>query len=111
MKDKKNNKLFDSLNKGLNEAISFSKGDSNIKLKQTSISIPKLPNFKGKDIKNIRVKLHLTQSIFANTLGVSEKTVEAWESGRNVPQGPAQRMLFVLKNNSNALDVLGIKVQ
>ncbi|MCW7490999.1 transcriptional regulator [Leptospira meyeri] len=110
MKKQSNDKLFNSLKKGLNEAIEFSEGNSNLKFKQTSISVPKLPNFKGKDIKNIRTKLHLTQSVFANTLGVSEKTVEAWESGRNIPQGPAQRMLFVLKNNSDPLDVLGIKV-
>jgi|JI9StandDraft_1071089.scaffolds.fasta_scaffold741975_2 putative transcriptional regulator len=110
--NKKNNqdKLFISLKKGLNEAIEFSGGNSEFKLNQTLVSIPKLPNYKGKEIKNIRNKLHLTQSLFANTLGVSEKTVEAWESGRNIPQGPAQRMLFVLKNNSNALDFLGIKV-
>jgi putative transcriptional regulator len=108
----KNNsdKLFNILKKGLNEAIEFSEGKSNIKLNQNIVSVPKLPNYKGKEIKNIRIKLNLTQSLFANTLGVSEKTVEAWESGRNIPQGPAQRMLFVLKNNSNALDFLGIKV-
>ncbi|MCG6142786.1 MULTISPECIES: helix-turn-helix domain-containing protein [Leptospira] len=110
MKNDSNSKLFKSLKKGLNEAIDYSDGNSTSPLKQTLISVPKLPNYKGKDIKSIRTKLHLTQSVFANTLGVSEKTVEAWESGRNTPQGPAQRMLFVLKNNSNPLDILGIKV-
>ncbi|EKO34356.1 hypothetical protein LEP1GSC161_3268 [Leptospira santarosai str. CBC1416] len=42
-------------------------------------------------------------------MGVSAKTIEAWESGKNIPQGPAQRMLFILKNNSKALNILGIK--
>ena len=108
-KEKNENKLFNSLKKGLEESLDFSKSNSKVKLKQTSLSIPELPSFKGKEIKSIRNKLNLSQAMFANTLGVSEKTVEAWESGRNIPQGPAQRMLFVLKNNSNALYFLGIK--
>ena len=49
----KNNsdKLFNSLKKGLNEAIEFSEGKSNIKLNQNIVSVPKLPNYKGKEIK------------------------------------------------------------
>ncbi|BDA80219.1 hypothetical protein LPTSP3_g31490 [Leptospira kobayashii] len=104
-----NDKLFNSLVKGLNDAIDYSNGKNVHGVQAKIVSIPKLPTFKGKEIKSIRNKLHLTQTIFAQTLGVSEKTIEAWESGRNIPQGPAQRMLFVLKNNSNALDVLGVK--
>ena len=30
---------------------------------------------------------------------VSTKTVEAWEAGRNIPDGPARRMLSMLKQD------------
>ncbi len=47
--------------------------------------------------------MKLTQHSFALVMGVSIKTVEAWESGKNVPQGPAQRMLDILSKEENAL--------
>lgn len=106
---KENSKLFNSLVKGLNEAIEYSEGKRVSGIKEHQISIEKLPEFKAREIRNIRTKLHLTQNLFAQAIGVSVKTVEAWESGRNIPQGPAQRMLFILKNNSKALSLLGIK--
>ena len=38
----------------------------------------------------------MTQSVFANYLGVSKKTVEAWELGRTHPTGPANRLIEML---------------
>ena len=45
----------------------------------------------------------MTQNLFAQTLGVSVKTVEAWEANKNIPQGPAQRILFALYNNPESV--------
>ena len=39
----------------------------------------------------------MTQVLFAGFMGVSPKTVEAWEAGRNMPDGPARRILAMLK--------------
>ncbi|WP_420912590.1 helix-turn-helix domain-containing protein [Leptospira santarosai] len=89
--------------------MGMSKGKKISGVKAQIIEIQKLPTFKGKEIRNIRTNLRLTQNTFAQALGVSAKTIEAWESGKNIPQGPAQRMLFILKNNSKALSILGIK--
>ena len=38
----------------------------------------------------------MTQSVFAAYMGVSKKTVEAWECGRTHPTGPVFRLLDVL---------------
>ena len=35
----------------------------------------------------------MSQKVFAGYLGVSEKAVEAWEAGRNRPEGAACRLL------------------
>ena len=35
-------------------------------------------------------------NVFANYLGVSKKTVEAWELGRTHPTGPAYRLIDIL---------------
>ena len=38
----------------------------------------------------------MTQGVFASYMGVSKKTVEAWECGRTHPTGPAFRLLDIL---------------
>ena len=38
----------------------------------------------------------MTQSVFAKYMGVSPKTVEAWELGRTHPTGPAYRLIDIL---------------
>jgi putative transcriptional regulator len=42
---------------------------------------------------------------------VSKKTVEAWESGRNEPQGPAQRILMLLEKDNKFLEKYELIVQ
>jgi len=37
--------------------------------------------------------------VFAYYMGVSQKTVEAWESGRTHPTGPVFRLLYLLDND------------
>lgn len=49
--------------------------------------------YEASEIKEIRNGLGMTQAVFALFMGVSKKTVEAWESGRNMPDGPARRLL------------------
>jgi putative transcriptional regulator len=95
--------IFDSVSKGLNEAINYEKGNTDGIRKRVVTVIP-VPQYKGIEIKKIREELKITQANFAELMGVSIKTVEAWETGRNIPQGPAQRMLDLLKNES---DIVG----
>ena len=42
----------------------------------------------------------MTQTVFANYMGVSKKTVEAWELGRTHPTGPAYRLLDILASGN-----------
>ena len=90
------NKVFDSIMKGLSESLEYAKGDTS-KARRLSVTVASLPSYHDKEIKVIREGLNLSQKNFAFVLGVSQKTVEAWESGRNVPQGTAQRFLQMLK--------------
>ena len=90
------NKAFESIMQGLSESLDYVKGDSS-KAKKVSVTVAELPQYHDKEIKEIRENLNLSQKNFAFVLGVSQKTVEAWESGRNIPQGIAQRFLQVLK--------------
>jgi putative transcriptional regulator len=113
MKETKENsrtkkEISSSIIRGLNQALAHSKGDKSYTLSERKHSISPLPNYKSEEIKIIRKRLNLSQNLFALALGVSKKTVEAWESGRNIPQGPAQRILFIIKNNPVILNDLKI---
>lgn len=56
-----------------------------------------LRDYEACEIKEIRNSLGMTQAVFALFMGVSKKTVEAWESGRNMPDGPARRLLAMVQ--------------
>lgn len=59
------------------------------------------------DIKRIRNDIfHMSQSSFALALGVSKKTVEAWECGRNIPSGAEKKLLYLLENNTHLMKQL-----
>lgn len=89
--------LFDDIKTGLNEAIEYEKG--NLKAKTTSMSIEPVESFTSSEIKAIRNNTGLTQNMFAKYMGVSVKTVEAWEAGRNHPDGAACRLLYLTKRD------------
>lgn len=56
----------------------------------------KAPNdFDAKEIKSLRLELKLTQKLFAELIGVSLRTVEAWEAGVNSLNGPSQRLMQI----------------
>ena len=56
-----------------------------------------MPDISAEDIKAIRKKQGFTQAVFAAVIGVSTKTVEAWETGTNQPIGPARRMISLIQ--------------
>ena len=46
-------------------------------------------------VKNIRKKLHVSQSEFAYMIGVNISTLQNWEQGRRRPDGPALALLKI----------------
>jgi len=90
--------IYGSIVKGLSEAIEYEKG--NLKSIRThTVKILPPPLYKAPEIRKIRMGLSLSQVAFANIVGVSKKTVEAWECGRNIPKGSSLRMLEMLDKN------------
>ena len=89
-------KMYESLKKGLEEAIAIEKGE--LKGKRTTYVITPIKKYSNKQVKKIRNDANMTQRVFANYMGVSPKTVEAWESGINHPVGPACRLLSLLES-------------
>lgn len=51
------------------------------------------------DIREIRYKLGQSQSEFAAMIGVSAPTLQSWEEGKRLPDGPALALLRVAARN------------
>ena len=59
------------------------------------------------DIAQTRAKVGLSQTQFAQLMGVSVRTVQDWEQGRRRPSGAARTLLMVADKNPQAiLDVM-----
>ena len=87
--------LFEDLQEGLNQAIEYERGKGKAKVK--TLMIMPVKKYTNEEIRAIRNKSGMTQTVFANYMGVSKKTVEAWETGRTHPTGPAYRLLDILE--------------
>ncbi len=49
--------------------------------------------FSAKELKAIRLRLGVSQALFAEYLGVSSSTLQDWEQGRHEVTGPVCRLL------------------
>ena len=99
--------LFESIKQGLNEAIEYEKGNLT-DVKVDKICISPLNLYTGNKVKEIRARQNMTQRIFAEALGVSVKTVEAWEAGKNTPSGCASRILELMERDNLLLEKYSI---
>lgn len=89
--------VFNDIKTGLEQAIQYEKGKLNAKT--VTLSILPVDSFTPEEIKSIRKSTGLTQVMFARYIGVSTKTVEAWEAGRNHPEGAACRLLSMTQSD------------
>ena len=101
--------LFDEIKLGLGQAIEYEKG--NLKAKKTTLTVAPVEVFTPGEIKEIRNKTGLTQVLFAKFMGVSVKSVEAWEAGRNHPEGAACRLLSLTREDPMFTQRSGIVVR
>jgi len=94
-----NNKEFNQTEKsiltGMQEALSYAKGE--IKAKKYNISLPNV------DVHEAREKLQLTQQQFATTFGISVATLRNWEQGRRLPTGAAKLLLKIIEKEPNVV--------
>lgn len=88
-------KVYDSIMKGLEEAVAHA--DRKLNCRVDRVRIDPVRAFTGSEVKQIRQSVSMTQELFAGYLGVSRKTVEAWEAGQNHPNGAASRLLTIIE--------------
>lgn len=94
--------VFESIIKGLTEAVDDAENREKT-LKRRVVTIIPVKKYKAEEILKIRKSTGMSQRLFAGYLGVSVKTVEAWESGTNHPSGTASRILNMIEMNGNVI--------
>lgn len=92
------NEFYNSIMTGLNEALDDARGQGE-KLKRHMVSIEPVKQYSAREVKDIRRKTGMTQKLFAGYLGVSVRSVEAWEAGINTPSGAASRILTMMERD------------
>jgi putative transcriptional regulator len=82
------NEVYESIKKGLEEAIAFAEGKKNG---------TKVHHIRTVDVKKLRVKIGATPNAFATAFGISLTTLQRWEKGDQSPRGPALILLNLLQ--------------
>ena len=92
--------FFSGIMDGLQEAMAYEKGKAAADTFARKRSLPDV------NVAQLRNALSLTQKAFANALGVSCRTVEAWESGKSDPTPTAKKLMGLLKDDHSLLQKL-----
>lgn len=85
-----NEQLFNELLLSIEQAGAISRGELKPE-RAFSYDIP--------DVKAIREKTGLSQTMFAKRLNISFKTLQNWEQGRRKPTGPAVVLINLIEKN------------
>ncbi|MBP3521832.1 MAG: helix-turn-helix domain-containing protein [Oscillospiraceae bacterium] len=93
--------FFTGLMEGLQEAVSYTKGNPSKETTVRKLSLPEV------NVVEIRKSLDMTQRAFASILGVSCRTVESWEIGRSTPTPTAKKLLFLIQEDHSLVEKLG----
>lgn len=70
-----------------------------------TLCLPKARVFEPVEIRRIRSRNRVSQSVFASVLGIGKTTVQHWEQGVKKPSGPARRLLDLV--DRKGLSVFG----
>jgi len=78
------------------EGIAFARGELNLR---TTTLPDQPPQLRAKDVRRLRQRLLMSQSVFARMLNVSLKRVQSWEQGDRKPSHAALRLLKTVGAN------------
>lgn len=91
--------VYESIMAGLNEAAE----DDGRHLRRRMVTIVPVKVYGAEEVQKIRKSTGMSQRLFAGYMGVSVKTVEAWEAGTNHPSGAASRILSMMEMDSDLI--------
>ncbi|MCD7845370.1 MAG: helix-turn-helix domain-containing protein [Oscillospiraceae bacterium] len=92
--------VFSGIMDGLQEALAYKEGRASAETLARKRSLPVIC------VAEVRSSLSMTQREFANVLGVSCRTVEAWESGKSTPTPTARKLMYLIREDNTLVEKL-----
>lgn len=92
--------VFDGIMEGLEETLAHIRSKAQEETLRRKNSLPVIC------VSEIRAALKFTQKEFADILGVSRRTVEAWETGKSIPTPTAKKLMFLIQEDPDIIEKL-----
>ena len=87
----------ESIIQGLEQAIAWTRGEND----DARVTLAHLPEV---DVRDVRMKMGLSQAQFATKFGLPPATLRNWEQGRSRPDAPTRVLLAVIAKNPKAVE-------
>ena len=92
--------VFSGVMAGLEESLAYEKGSAKAATIARKRGLPDI------NVAELRRSLNMSQKSFAAILGVSTRTVEAWEAGRVTPSPTAKKLMFLISEDHSIVSKL-----
>lgn len=86
-----------SIIRGLEQAIAWTRGE-NDDVRVTLVQVPDI------DVREVRLKMNLSQAQFATKFGFPPATLRNWKQGRARPDTPTRVLLAVIAKHPEAVE-------
>ena len=93
----------DRIIEGLEQAVAWTRGE-NDSVRVTLVQVPDV------NVRNVRLKMGLSQAQFATKFGFPPATLRNWEQGRARPDAPTRVLLAVIAKHPEAVEDVLTKV-
>jgi putative transcriptional regulator len=95
--------VFEQIKQGLQDSIAHARGQ--LSLRTVELPAPP-PSASPKQVRALRRRLRMSQSVFAATLNVSPKLVQSWEQGARQPGRGDLRLIQIIERDPKLVDAL-----
>ncbi len=94
---RKSQTVGESIIEGLKDAVAWANGE-NKNVRVTLVHVPEV------DVREVRLKMRLSQAQFATKFGFPPATLRNWEQGRSHPDASTRVLLAVIARHPEAVE-------
>src|SRR3990167_2017748 len=96
---KKPNKILEAMHETMKGFHSIGLVDKTTMAEFDVLCLPKVKNYSPTQLKKLRNRFHVSQSVFAAYLNTTPKTIQQWEQGDRKPNSIAIRLLNLIDHS------------